>query len=424
MIQKARTWFTKLDVLLLLIFLLFLAGSTFFLAYDAFVVGLFFILLSIFLYRKCSFDVEFFIVLALWCVVNLISYLVNNELPIITFLGSVLRMCIPYFVVKIIGASFFEKLFRFLYILVIIASCCYIIEVIAPSFVNSLTPHLNFLLRGRRLANGDFYIIVYNHLGLYNKYYGIFPRNSGFMWEPGAYAWILNFMIIYKLHRDNYVLDRKILLLILALILTFSTAGYLGLFFIAIFYLIKRGSRRALLLLPFVLLVFVYGAIKLFNTADFLSEKLDNYQELGMEVTEATFEDESWMRVTRIAMGRISLENSLVHPWGDGVNLSSYIVKKYGEILAPNALASLLCGWGWLGFIAFIIAVWRFNPIGLKKGFGPFLFIPLFISLFSNPYSSCQYFMYAIFYYSIICKNFQNRNYVDIHIGSRRSGSS
>jgi hypothetical protein len=408
-IQKARTRFTKLDVLLLLIFLLFFEGSSFFLASEFFVIGVFLLLLAIFLYRKSRFDVEFFVVLAIWTAINIISYLVNDKLPLNTFLGYIIKMCIPYFILKIIGGSFFEKLFRFFYILIIIATCFYIIEVIAPSFVNSLTPYLNFMLRGKMLENGDFYIIIYNHLGEYNKYYGVFPRNCGFMWEPGAYAMVLNFMIVYKLHRDNYVLDKKILLLVLALISTFSTAGYLGLFFIVIFYIIKRHSRRALLILPFVLLAFVYASVKLFNTADFLSEKLDDYQEIGMEVREATFGEESWERVTRIAMGRISLENSLVHPWGDGINLSSYIVKKYGEISAPNALASLLSEWGWLGFIAFVIAVWRFNPAGFKKGFGPFLLIPLFISLFSNPYNSCKYLMFAIFYYSIVFENFNNR---------------
>ncbi len=415
-IQKAKVRLTKLDVFLLLIFLLFLEGSSFFLASKIFVIGVFFLLLVIFLYKKNRFDLEFFIVLAVWIAINFISYLVNDKLPINTFLGSILRMCIPYFVVKIIGASFFEKLFRFFYILVIIASCCYIVEVIAPSFVNSLTPYLNFLVHGRMLANGDFYIIVYNHLGELAKYYGIFPRNCGFMWEPGAYAWILNFMIVYKLHRDNFRLDRKVLLLVVALVSTFSTAGYFGLFFIVVFYLIKRGTRTALLILPFVLLAFVYGSVKLFNTADFLSEKLDAYEEAGMEVREQTFGEESWERVNRIAMGKISLENSLVHPWGDGINLSSYIVKKYGEITAANALAALLRAWGWLGFIAFAIAVWRFNPPGLRKGFGPFLLIPLFISLFSNPYSSCQYLIYAIFYYSIICKNFKAVRFVDAYI--------
>jgi hypothetical protein len=313
MVAFQKVKFSKLDFLLLLIFLLFLEGSSFFLAFEPFVIGVFLVLLAIFLYRKCSFDVEFFIVLALWIAINFISYLVNDKLPINTFLGSILRMCIPYFVVKIIGASFFEKLFRFFYILVIISSCFYIVEVIAPSFVNSLTPYLNFLVHGRMLANGDFYIIVYNHLGELAKYYGIFPRNCGFMWEPGAYAWILNFMIVYKLHRDNYVLDKKILLLVLALVSTFSTAGYFGLFFIIIFYLIKRGTRTALLLLPFALLAFVYGSVKLFNTADFMSEKIDAYEEAGMEVREQTFGEESWERVNRIAMGRISLENSLVH---------------------------------------------------------------------------------------------------------------
>ncbi len=143
-IQKARTRLTRLDVFLLLIFLLFLEGSAFFVASDFFVIGVFLVLLAIFLYRKSCFDVEFFVVLALWTAINVISYLVNDKLSINTFLGSVLKMCIPYFVVKILGASFFEKLFRFFYILVIIASCCYIVEVIAPSFVNSLTPYLNF----------------------------------------------------------------------------------------------------------------------------------------------------------------------------------------------------------------------------------------------------------------------------------------
>lgn len=408
-IQKAKTKFTKLDLLLLLIFLLFLDGSAFFVASEIFVIVVFLVLLAIFLYKRNLFDLEFFVVLAVWTAINMISYLVNGKLPINTFLGYILKMFIPYFIVKIIGASFFEKLYRFLFILVIIATSLYIVEVIAPSFVKSLTPYLNFLLHGRMLANGDFYIIVYKHLGAYAHYYGIFPRNCGFMWEPGAYAWILNFMIVYKLHRDNYVLDKKVLLLVLALISTFSTAGYLGLFFIVIFYLIKRGTRTALLILPFVFLAFIFGSVKLFNSADFMSEKLTYYQEIGMDVREATFGEQSWERVTRIAMGRISLENSLVRPWGDGINLSSYIVRKYGEISSPNALASLLSEWGWLGFIAFVIAVWRFNPAGFKKGFGPLLLIPLFISLFSNPFNNCRYLMFAIFYYSIICKNFRNR---------------
>ena len=233
------------------------------------------------------------------------------------------------------------------------------------------------------------------------------------MWEPGAYAWILNFMIVYKLHRDNFILNRRVLLLVLALISTFSTAGYFGLFFIVVFYIIKLKSKRALLLLPFILLAFVFVSVKLFNTADFLSEKLGVYQEAGMNVGEETFGDDSWMRVNRIAMGQISLENSFVHPWGDGINLSSYIVKKYGDVTGANALAYLLLRWGWLGFIAFIVAVKRFDPPGLSKGFGSFLLIPLFISLFSNPYSSCQYLMFAIFYYSIICKNFKIARYVD-----------
>ena len=84
-IQKARTKLTRLDVFLLLIFLLFLDGSAFFVASDFFVIGVFLLLLAILVYRKSRFDVEFFVVLAVWTAINIISYLVNDKLPINTF---------------------------------------------------------------------------------------------------------------------------------------------------------------------------------------------------------------------------------------------------------------------------------------------------------------------------------------------------
>ncbi len=51
-IQKAKTKFTKLHLLLLLIFLLFLDGSAFFVASEIFVIVVFLVLLAIFLYKR------------------------------------------------------------------------------------------------------------------------------------------------------------------------------------------------------------------------------------------------------------------------------------------------------------------------------------------------------------------------------------
>lgn len=400
------------DFFVLLILLLFLEGSAFFVATDAFVIGVFLVFLAISIYKGIKFDIGLVFLLALWTLINIFSIWTGGRgFSAGTFIGYTIKMCIPYFAVKLVGPSFFEKFFKFCFYLVAISSCFYIIEVIFPNLVQSLTPYLNFLEYWRMKENGDFYIIVYNHLGVYNQYYGIFPRNCGFMWEPGAYALVLNFLIAYKIHRDSYRFDKSLALLVLAMISTFSTAGYIGFFVLVVFFVLRKGMKSAPILIPVALVVIVYASINLYSTTDFLSGKIEEYMEMGMYESTAEFNGETWERTTRFGIAAMSLENSLHRPFGDGICISPYFLKKWGRIAAPNSLATILMSWGWLGLLMLVVSIWKFNP-GLKKGLGPMLLLPLCISLFSNPYDACKYLIFAIFYYTIVCNNFKSTGYL------------
>lgn len=48
------------------------------------------------------------------------------------------------------------------------------------------------------------------------------------MWEPGAYAMILNILIAYNICRQGFQLNRHIKVYTIILLTTFSTAGYLA----------------------------------------------------------------------------------------------------------------------------------------------------------------------------------------------------
>ena len=394
------------DYLVFTLFILLCEGSAFFIAEDWFTISVFTCLSIIFLLKGNKVDIGFIFLIGVWFVINLFSEIINGHLNKSTFIGYTIKICIPYLMVKIVGCHFFNKLFKFAFFLVITSSIFYIIEVIFPTFVKSLIPYLNFLERWRMLAHGDFYIFFYNHLEANQTYYGIFPRNSGFMWEPGAYALFLSLLIALHINKTDYKIDWKLCFLIIAMISTFSTSGYLTLFVFSILFIINNENlRRNYIFAILFLLIDIVLILYTFDSAEFLSEKINNYIVQGDSVGNQYFENESWKRVSRLGFAQISLDNSFIHPWGDGINLSNYILINYGNISSANSLASLLVQWGWFGFIYFLYSLAKLNPNNKKMGW--LLLGTLPIPLFSNPFSTMRYLIFALFFFSIICNNFE-----------------
>ena len=75
-------------------------------------------------------------------------------------------------------------------------------------------------------------------------------RNSGFMWEPGAFAAMLLFPIYIQLQTNNYKINRKLIILVIALLTTLSTMGYLALVILLFYYQLNAKKKYSLLLFP------------------------------------------------------------------------------------------------------------------------------------------------------------------------------
>jgi len=123
-------------------------------------------------------------------------------------------------------------------------------------------------------VNDDKYLTLFFHnIHNTNKFS---TRNSGMFWEPGAFQGYL--MMVPLLFIDNLaVLWRRYrkhcLVLLAALLSTFSTTGYIAFAVIMLYYVaIKLRNKFArILLVPVLLMALLYA----YTSLDFLGEKID-----------------------------------------------------------------------------------------------------------------------------------------------------
>ena len=214
------------DYLVIALMVLYISGASAITKSHLFVLFSFIVLCLIFNARKPHIDVPFLLFLAIWCFINLISSLVNDlstfSLPF--FLNETGRMIMAYLMIKIVGPSLFNKFSKFTFPLIVLSLFLFTFQLLGESIFHSLAPKLNFLTQELQKQAGGWYLFVYTFNGF------AVDRNSGFMWEPGAYAAILIFFLYYRLFINNFKVDIKVIIILIALFTTFSSAGYLSFF--------------------------------------------------------------------------------------------------------------------------------------------------------------------------------------------------
>ena len=107
------------------------------------------------------------------------------------------------------------------------------------------------------------------------KYAGELLRNSANFKEPGYYACYIALAMSFELLKSKFILSRNLLILVVAMITTFSTAGYISMIFIFIVYLffskeIGFYPRIVLIISSLLLVAFLYESL------DFLSAKIED----------------------------------------------------------------------------------------------------------------------------------------------------
>jgi hypothetical protein len=200
-----------------------------------------------------------------------------------------------YLVLKMVGMRFFIYFVRITYVLALISLPLFLIQQFfygelnaINSLIESIIPSWEF---GGALDSNSF---------IYTMKENAPDRNSGFMWEPGAFAAYLSLAIYFHVITTNFKLDRVLIVLTLALLTTFSSMGYIALSALIILYVIRKHSNHIVLFVP----VLVIALIFIFKL-DFMTSKLETEYNNVEHVTDNAFSS-NVINNERVSLGRMA----------------------------------------------------------------------------------------------------------------------
>lgn len=219
-------------------------------------------------------------------------------------------------------------------------------------------------------------------------------RNSGFVWEPGAFGCFLIIALLFHFFRNKFLFDKKANILIIGIITTLSTTNYLALIillFLAYRYRVPKLNVWVLLLIP----VFIVLVI----TIPFLGDKIAHIYIDDMKGLENLNKIAKYHRDEQIPLNRFA---SMVYLYDAlGPNLILGLSNKYDEYInktynlnISNGIFDFFAKFGIFGFVFLVYKYVKYCALYLAKNeylvycvlillvisFGePILFLPLIL---------------------------------------------
>jgi len=231
-------------------------------------------------------------------------------------------------------------------------------------------------------------------------------RNSGFMWEPGGFSVVCCIALYFNLFKSGFKINRWSIILIISILTTQSTTGYLLLLVVGLFYLINRKARISIYFFPVFILVGFY-----FWQLDFMGDKIIDLSSEADEKLEVFYESKSHtgtQSLGRFAGLIYNLEGVKLSPiFGIGSHEDILYSRNQVYLYSTNGVGHFLMTFGYLGLFIFLFYLYK-SSVRLSKYYnykgGWTFFIILLISGFSFPFFMTPIFCSFIFLSSTLKK--------------------
>jgi len=225
------TQWPKLVDYFLTLLIIFITDNPIFVEDRIFKLFVFVLVIIVFFYRKKKLDIQvFFVSFIVIFIILLQGWKWGvNWFTVLSYL--VLMVFTSYFFIKIVGFKFLIISSNLIYYSALISLPLFLGQVISSSFtqflyiiekpfeaISSLPVRPSILI----------YSIAHNTVDQGNM--SDFLRNPGMFHEPGAFAVFLVFAFAVNLIKSQRVITTRNIIIVLTIITTFSTAGYLALF--------------------------------------------------------------------------------------------------------------------------------------------------------------------------------------------------
>lgn len=401
----------NLDYLLLFL-LIANSGIQFFAASE--IIQIFLLVFSFVLIvkRKINLDTGFFLIISLFFVVELLQVILHGGFDYRTFIGTYVKLGMIYFIVKLLKHNFDVYYINIIYFFTLISLFFYTFSFVPgfiEYFINNVAPYFKspFVEESTFYKTEPSIIIFCFEDTLLSDH-----RNSGPFWEPGAFSVFLCIALLFNIIRTGKIFNKKGIVLIIGILTTLSTAGYIALAAIfGGFYTIKRGFLNKIMV---VLLVILSGY--LFSRLDFLEQKINKNIDLAEETTSSRFG-------SALADYRLFIESPIVG-WGRGD--ARYGGKKPTRFTMEehrnNGIFILLATYGIVITLIYFFLIYKsINAISKYRKFNPwFSFVSICViiilgfsqGIFSLPILYAFLFLYLNYKTSVYFVNKAKYSYI------------
>lgn len=242
------------------------------------------LIVTLFFYFKKGihlyFEPPFVFLIFFYATWNLMWFFKFDAFYPLTIFGIFIRTFLAYFIIKYVGSNFFNCFYRIVFILSLLSLPLFALGKYFPKLILPIYRFfidINWLSIDSGFGFGSSAI----HLLFYTFRLDRLHQNHGFMWEPGAFAaMIIIAMIIHIVIYSNKI-NLEFFILLVALLTTFSTLGYIC-FMIVLSFKIYKSNHQ--LRLPLTIIIPVIGLF--FYQLDFIGKKLDNEYKTGINIKE------------------------------------------------------------------------------------------------------------------------------------------
>ena len=129
-----------------------------------------------------------------------------------------------------------------------------------------------------KTTHGNNFLFLVHWISPLGKHveYGL-TRNAGSSWEPGRFAIMVCLAILFNIYREGVCFkgNKNVIILIVALLTTMSTTGYVMVFLIYTYMYIKKWNAKYLISIILISIPLIYVGINLNFVGKKLEKKLD-----------------------------------------------------------------------------------------------------------------------------------------------------
>jgi hypothetical protein len=306
-------------------------------------------------------------------------------------------LILPSLILKTYGFDFLLRMEKIIFKLTLISLPLFLFNNIFNGFLSNFRNIFAPFTRDALLSNPGYWSIgIYTNIEATASIGQISViRNAGFMWEPGYFALVLVFALLIHWKRQKMKVDIRATVYIVAVLTTFSTAGYFSIFLILISLFSKKINFFNAAFIIIISSIFVNNIYK----TSFMKGKIDNYLIAVYDDKFNYAHQYEAIKLNRFQIALYDIDRIKNYPFGFGSN-DRY---NFGEVelLGTNGFTGLIRVWGIPVFLFFIYAIYKFVSINNQPLFKIQLFLHLFsliVVLFSQNIQNNILFYFIVLY--------------------------